>query len=65
MSVLDKKPINVELSWSGRGKMRLQILWLGLINEIPVLAKEILISSQLLLFHQDLSGGCFFSFFFK
>lgn len=40
--------------------MRLQIPWLGLINEIPVLAKELLISLQLLLFHQDLLGCCFF-----
>ena len=61
MSVSDKKSLNVELSWNGKGKTRLEIPWLDPINKIPVLAKEFPISSQLVLFHQDLLGcGVFF-----
>jgi len=60
MSVLDQKSLKVELSCSGKGKMRLQIPLLGLINERPVLAKEFLISSQLLLSHQDVGLVVFF-----
>lgn len=62
MSVLDKKSLNVELSWRRKGKMGLKTLWLGFINKIPVLGKGFLISSQLLLFHQHLLD-CVLGFF--
>lgn len=56
MSGLGEESLNVELRWDRKGKTRLETPWLGLINKIPVMAKEFLISSQLFLFHQDLLG---------
>lgn len=45
-----KEIIKCSAVWEREGETRLKIPWLGLIKKIPVLDKEVLISSQLLCF---------------
>lgn len=51
-----RNKLNVELSWSGKGKTRPQIRHLSLINKRSVVAEEFLICLKLFLLHQ----GVFF-----